>query len=149
MQQTSSRCWLATTCGMQICIYVMCTMHFSRWLWRVRSWQLSGMLGWRCCQLAEERVPSCWIMQLCGQQHIWKASCLPKLAWIGSEQLGEVHNLTLIKFAAAVAKVRAYEQWSPCLRTLSNGGEWITDVRTWTDAEGRCGRLRQQQGKKL
>ncbi len=31
---------------------------------------------------------------------------LPKLAWIGSEQLGEVHNLTLIKFAAAVAKVR-------------------------------------------
>ena len=72
----------------------------------MRSWQLSGMLGWRCCQLAEERVPSCWIMQLCGQQHIWKASCLPKLAWIGSEQLGEVHNLTLIKFAAAVAKVR-------------------------------------------
>ncbi len=31
---------------------------------------------------------------------------MQKLAWIGSEQLGEVHNLTLIAFAAAVAKVR-------------------------------------------
>jgi len=45
-------------------------------------------------------------MQLCGQQHIWNAGCLPKLAGVGFEQLGEVHNLTLIKFAAAVAKVR-------------------------------------------
>ena len=47
-----------------------------------------------------------WIMQLCGQQHIWKAGCLPKLAGVGFEQPGEVHNLTLIKFAAAVAEVR-------------------------------------------
>ncbi|DBA69240.1 TPA: hypothetical protein ACH3X2_012984 [Trebouxia sp. C0005] len=69
-----------------------------RWLWRVRRWQLSGTLCRRCCQLDEERVPSCYIMQLSGQQHIWKASCLPKFAWIGSEQLGEVHNLTLSKF---------------------------------------------------
>ena len=76
-----------------------------RWLRRVRSWQLSGLLCWRCCQLAEERVQSCWIMQLFRQQHIWKASCLPKLARVGSEQLGEVHNLTLSKFAAAVAKM--------------------------------------------
>ena len=45
-------------------------------------------------------------MQLSGQQYNWKASCLPKLAWDGVEQLGEVHNLTLSKFAAAMAKVR-------------------------------------------
>ena len=44
-------------------------------------------------------------MKLFRQQHIWKASCLPKLARVGSEQLGEVHNLTLSRFAAAVAKM--------------------------------------------
>jgi hypothetical protein len=68
-------------------------------------------------------------MQLSGQQHIWKASCLPKFARVGSEQLGEVHNLTLSKFAAAVAKMSLVPA-----RQQANMREGYGAREAWPDA---------------
>ena len=76
-------------------------------------------------------------MQLFGQQHIWKVSCLPKLARVGSEKLGQVHNLTLSKFAAAVAKTSLI----PALQQANMGATGpkklgLTQLRLKNEASG-------------
>ena len=61
----------------------------------MRSWQLIHMLcRWRG-ELAEEGVPSSWVVKLLRQHHTREAHHLPELAWVAFEQLRKLQDTML------------------------------------------------------
>ena len=63
------------------------------------------LCGWQG-ELAEEGVPSSWVLkQLLKQHHTREAHHLPELAWVAFEQLRQVQDTTLSIIVPAVAKM--------------------------------------------